>query len=177
MKRSAKLIAVLGSMLCSAAAPKVAAADEFFVGGSTHNWQYNGQIDMDIVLNVRRGDTITWEWIGTHSVVSGIPTQAPLGDGRFRSGNPVNNGFFSLDITLPPGTYPYFCAIHGPGGMMISTFTVVCAADWNRSRGVNSQDLFDFLADFFNAEADFNRDGTTNSQDFFDFVGAFFGAC
>ncbi|MBC7771175.1 MAG: hypothetical protein H7210_01640 [Pyrinomonadaceae bacterium] len=55
----------------------------------------------------------------------------------------------------------------------------ICAADFNCDGAANSQDFFDFLAEFFlsTARSDFNADGTSNSQDFFDFVSAFFGGC
>jgi agmatine deiminase len=52
-----------------------------------------------------------------------------------------------------------------------------CTVDWNASGDVNSQDFFDFLADFFENAADFNHDGVTNSQDFFDFLNEFFVGC
>jgi hypothetical protein len=49
-----------------------------------------------------------------------------------------------------------------------------CQCDFNRDRVLNSQDFFDFLANFFMGTGDFNMDGITNSQDFFDFLNCFF---
>jgi len=51
---------------------------------------------------------------------------------------------------------------------------VACPCNWNNADGVNSQDFFDFIVDFFNGDADFNGIDGTNSQDFFDFLICFF---
>ena len=55
----------------------------------------------------------------------------------------------------------------------------VCKADFNRSGIVGVQDIFDFLAAYFNndARADFNGSGTISVQDIFDFLAAYFAGC
>jgi len=54
-----------------------------------------------------------------------------------------------------------------------------CRADFNSDGFADSQDLFDFLAAFFDLAppGDFNDDSFINSQDLFDFLGAFFAGC
>jgi hypothetical protein len=56
-------------------------------------------------------------------------------------------------------------------------FAISPPSDYNQDGVLNSQDLFDFLVDFFANNADFNNDGHTNSQDFFDFLTDFFQGC
>jgi len=58
-------------------------------------------------------------------------------------------------------------------------FAISPPSDYNRDGFLNSQDVFDFLSQFFtqSAAADFNHDGFVNSQDFFDFIADFFNGC
>lgn len=52
-----------------------------------------------------------------------------------------------------------------------------CPADFNRDGMSSVQDLFDFLASYFQGNADFNLSGVTSLQDIFDFLAAWFGGC
>lgn len=55
--------------------------------------------------------------------------------------------------------------------------TRLCACDWNAADGLNSQDYYDFLHDFFAGSADFNGSGETNADDFFTFLQCYVAAC
>jgi hypothetical protein len=54
-----------------------------------------------------------------------------------------------------------------------------CLADINRSNSVSVQDIFDFLAKYFepNMAADFNRSCFLSVQDLFEFLAAYFTGC
>lgn len=54
-----------------------------------------------------------------------------------------------------------------------------CPANFNRSGGVDVQDLFDFLASYFAMQprADFNASGDISVQDVFTFLAEFFAGC
>ena len=69
-----------------------------------------------------------------------------------------------------------------PGGIAGFSFTITtppCRADFNGANGVSVQDIFDFLAAWFNnsPSADFNGVNGVTVQDIFDFLGAWFAGC
>jgi plastocyanin len=70
---------------------------------------------------IRAGNVVHWIWqTGTHSVTSGSCTAGCTPDGQFDSG--VGSGM-TFDRTFQaPGTFPYFCMVHG--AMMQGTIVV-----------------------------------------------------
>jgi plastocyanin/endo-1,4-beta-D-glucanase Y len=71
-------------------------------------------------LTVTAGTTVTWAWSGTHDVRSD--------DGLFNSGPPVTGGSFMFTFESP-GTYRYYCSLHGGvGGVGMSGVIFVIGA-------------------------------------------------
>jgi len=53
----------------------------------------------------------------------------------------------------------------------------ICQCDWNSTDGLTVQDIFDFLASYFNNNGDFNSNDGTTIQDIFDFLNCYFSGC
>lgn len=70
-----------------------------------------------------------------------------------------------------------FAVPSGPQTMSVGWSARPCLCNWNAAGGVNSQDYFDFLTDFFTGHADFNNSGATTAEDFFDFLACFVAGC
>ena len=62
------------------------------------------------------------------------------------------------------------------GGFLVPS---TCPADFNASGAVSVQDIFDFLAAYFEGDvrADFNASGAISVQDIFDYLAAYFAGC
>ncbi|MCC6322828.1 MAG: hypothetical protein IT438_15500 [Phycisphaerales bacterium] len=53
-----------------------------------------------------------------------------------------------------------------------------CRADWNQNCSLTVQDIFDYLADYFNGDGSFLEcGGATSVQDLFNFLAAYFAGC
>ena len=136
----------------------------------------------DGVRNVQ-GDTYDWlHATGTMSVdgtmvVRLAPGYIPPRNTVFTlvSGNTRVGQFSSVTLPTLPATLGYPRVEYTNNAVRVRV--PLCPTDWNAMDGINSQDFFDFLNDFFAGTGDFNFDGFINSQDFFDFLTSFFGGC
>lgn len=122
-----------------------------------------------------------------------------IGSGPFSAGQApfASHQFASLDLIISPATPLWTGEVQFSGGgtrtvdppimdISIANTDVGCPgirmrllaswykSDWNASGQVSTQDLFDFLDDYFLNRADYTGTGATSVQDLFDFLGDFF---
>ncbi len=131
-------------------------------------------------------DPFTYQWQiqtspGVWQGLGNDPFPLPCGGGAFAYATPIDSPTVQIGVRPCPGvnSYQVRAVVTNDCGSVTSNEATysICAADFNCSGAVNSQDFFDFLTSFFAGSADFNHDGVTNSQDFFDFLTAFFAGC
>ncbi len=148
---------------------------QFFLPAPTQvTWTVNAEFDSQIgFINLSNGCPVSGFVPGTEILGTVLPATGCASS--------------TTSACLAPGVWVAFVApqststtpcLPGFGDYLGILSGVLCApqcpCDWNRIGGLNSQDFFDFIADFFNMNADFNADLMTNSQDFFDFLACFF---
>ena len=110
-----------GSIEVSAASlsAPVAVTPAFLTGVNIQNFSFSPS-----TVNITAGTTVRWTWVnGTHSTTSG---NCCTSDGIWDSGVRTGGGN-TFDFTFTtPGTFRYFCQIHG--AMMTGTVNVAAAA-------------------------------------------------
>jgi plastocyanin len=103
------------------------------VSPSTNQFMFVDAVSGNSSTTINLGDTVTWEWNGTfmHSTTSGTGCSnggcAP--DGRWDSGVTTSPHNFSVTFNTP-GTFPYFCIVHGMSMGMVGTVTVIAPPDY-----------------------------------------------
>ncbi len=77
-------------------------------------------------VTIQAGDTVQWIWAASgHSSTSGTPGNP---DGMWDSGV-QNSGFVFNQIFSTPGTFAYYCSVHGICCGMIGSVTVTAVVD------------------------------------------------
>ena len=80
----------------------------------THDVEVGDNFFADASVVIDAGDTVEWTWVGValHTVTSGEPGDIDAGD-LFDSSPAKTSGSFQHTFS-EPGTFQYFCSVHGP---------------------------------------------------------------
>ncbi len=99
-------------------------------GGMTGSqMMYGGYMDPVFIfapafVSIQPGDTVQWIWdANTHSTTSGSPGN-PSG---FWNSGVLNDGATFTHVFSDPGTFPYYCSVHGSCCGMIGTVYVAAS--------------------------------------------------
>jgi hypothetical protein len=133
--------------------------------------------------------------------IAGQPMLTTLtGSGRFSAGQSpfAQHQFLSLDLTVTPATLgltnpvrfesdygdrtvpPPIIRIEaansttGCPGVRVQIVATRFRADWNADSLISTQDIFDFLADYFAGQADYTGNGVTSVGDLFALLADYF---
>lgn len=130
-----------------------------------YNFQRNPRPDVQVLLTLDE-TTYTGGTMGDHPIA--WRRELP-GGGRA--------WYTAGGHTIESYTEPLF-EQHVLGGLLWA-MRRTCPPDHNGVGGLSVQDLFDFLADYFDDQprADFNQDRTVSVQDVFDYLRAYFVGC
>jgi len=76
-------------------------------------------------VSIQQGDTVQWIWDDdTHSTTSGSPG-SPSG---FWNSGVLNDGATFMHVFSDPGTFPYYCSVHGGCCGMVGTVYVAASS-------------------------------------------------
>ncbi len=109
--------------VCAAAAIPLSCDDD----DPVESGPFDGTIDVGAnffspeTVTISQGDSVTWVWqsgAGTHTVTDGAPPNPPT---PLFDSPQMSSGTFGYRFMVP-GTYPYFCRVHGAA--MSGTITV-----------------------------------------------------
>ena len=122
-------------------------------------------------------------WVNGQSSVGGIAIFDPITNSWSGVGSGIN-GYVNALAVLSNGEVAVggsFSGLNtGPADFAIWTTVPSCPGDFNCSGKVTAQDIFDFLAAWFDGTypaADFNGDGHITVLDIYDFLAAWFTPC
>ncbi len=180
---------VVGPQLVNLMTASVAAIQQCQDGGPTIRRQPRSVTEdrgmpVDVDVSVHDGDTDTfYEWRKDGVVIT---------DSGMITGTDTDT--ITIAQLTPDTAGIYYVTVYNACGREVSTSAIVqisgdrggndhCRADYNLDGVVNSDDISDYVTNYFDDSrtaqtlADFNQDGVTNADDLGDYVTEYFNGC